>query len=273
MGSIEIFPKILDSFDKKTISWQRSKLTWGREDIGRGVEWTIDSHQHTAIVHLDGRMSHLRTHIPGTQDHKAPPLKGDIWIVPAGMPYHAQARGEAIGYAEFQFHAPYRIEAQHAIRDEFLFRSIERLCVLSKEQAPLALQLSESIAATIRLHLCQTYRKANSTKAILLSAKAQKLVIDYIESNIAQTLSLEILASLCGRGITTFTAEFKGTFGMTPGQFIIEKRLMLSQSLLRDTELPVGQIAMMSGFGSPSHLSSTFRAKVGCTPKRYRDSY
>jgi AraC family transcriptional regulator len=43
-----------------------------------------------------------------------------------------------------------------------------------------------------------------------------------------------------------------------------------AQELLRDTELPLADIALACGFSSQSRLTTAFRRATGFTPARYR---
>ena len=47
-------------------------------------------------------------------------------------------------------------------------------------------------------------------------------------------------------------------------------RVMQSCSLLTETDLPIGEIALRSGFNNISYYNKTFLKQIGCTPRHYR---
>jgi AraC family transcriptional regulator len=51
---------------------------------------------------------------------------------------------------------------------------------------------------------------------------------------------------------------------------VLRRRIERAKQLLRDTELPVLQVALRTGFASQSHLSTAFKRATGSTPGAYR---
>ncbi len=68
-----------------------------------------------------------------------------------------------------------------------------------------------------------------------------------------------------------FCREFKRTAGLAPHQYLTQKRLEAAQRLLAETDLPIVQVSLQAGFQSQSHFTTTFRQRIGLTPKSYRD--
>ena len=58
--------------------------------------------------------------------------------------------------------------------------------------------------------------------------------------------------------------------GMTPTNYIIERRLERAKELMQETDLPIADIALRSGFSSQSHFTTSFRRFVGVTPSSFR---
>jgi AraC-like DNA-binding protein len=55
-----------------------------------------------------------------------------------------------------------------------------------------------------------------------------------------------------------------------PHQFILRHRIEKAQYLLRATNAPLAYVALESGFAGQSHLTRTFKRRLGITPKAYR---
>ncbi|WP_145357326.1 XylR family transcriptional regulator [Alienimonas californiensis] len=64
--------------------------------------------------------------------------------------------------------------------------------------------------------------------------------------------------------------RFRAILGRTPHEEIARVRLNRVRRLLRETELPIGEIAARAGYRSAAYLSAAFRKSVGCSPRDYR---
>lgn len=60
--------------------------------------------------------------------------------------------------------------------------------------------------------------------------------------------------------------------GTTFVELVRKRRLARAQELLRDSHLPLAEVALASGFSDQSHLTRHFRLAFGVTPARYRRS-
>lgn len=57
---------------------------------------------------------------------------------------------------------------------------------------------------------------------------------------------------------------------MSPGEYLARIRLQHALSLLRETELPVKEIAWESGISCASYFCRLIQEKTGMTPTQYR---
>ena len=62
----------------------------------------------------------------------------------------------------------------------------------------------------------------------------------------------------------------RATSGRSALALLIDRRLYEARRLLRDTDLPVQNIARDTGFGSPAYFSRAFRAEIGSSPSEFR---
>lgn len=67
-----------------------------------------------------------------------------------------------------------------------------------------------------------------------------------------------------------FSKAFAAAFGVTPYQFLLERRMRRAKSLLTATVTTITEIAIAVGFNTPSHFATTFKRRVGTTPSIYR---
>ena len=95
-------------------------------------------------------------------------------------------------------------------------------------------------------------------------------LIEFIDTNLCQDLSLEVLATVVGMSTSQFVRAFKATVGQSPHAWVLTHRLTRAKALLADTQHPIAQIALDCGFSSQSHMTTVFSKQLGITPKQYR---
>jgi AraC family transcriptional regulator len=95
-------------------------------------------------------------------------------------------------------------------------------------------------------------------------------VVDYIESNLNEQLSLVALARIAQMSAFHFARQFKSSTGLTPHQYVMQRRIDRARRLLRDPRLSIADVAFDCGFATQAHLTAVFRKLVGATPKAYR---
>jgi AraC family transcriptional regulator len=105
-----------------------------------------------------------------------------------------------------------------------------------------------------------------------LDEPALKMICDYVEENLPCRLSLPCLAALCDLSAWHFAVQFKAATGLSPGQYVLRRRLELAKRLVMTTELPVWNVAWSAGFENISHFRRQFRHHVGLLPGELRSA-
>lgn len=134
-----------------------------------------------------------------------------------------------------------------------------------------AASLSLSLAAYLSTHHAEG-GQAPVRERGRLSAAQKSHVIAYVDDRLASDLDLAELAQQAGVSRFHFLRLFKNTFGTTPHRYIVDRRLAAARSMLRETTLPIAQIALATGFASQSHLSSAMRRATGLSPGVWREA-
>jgi AraC-like DNA-binding protein len=96
---------------------------------------------------------------------------------------------------------------------------------------------------------------------------------DLADARYAEPLSVADLAAAVGLSRAYFSREFKRTFGETPHQYLLTRRLERAAALLCATDWSVLDISFAVGASSVGSFTSSFRRMYGCTPMAYRASY
>ena len=113
----------------------------------------------------------------------------------------------------------------------------------------------------------------NSLKAtdITSSASFVKSVTNYIYNNIQEHITLTDLADHFNMTKEHFIRTFKKETGLTPVQFILNKKFEIVRGLLNNTTLPISNIMFNVGFMDASSFSRAFKKYAGCSPSEYRE--
>ena len=106
-----------------------------------------------------------------------------------------------------------------------------------------------------------------------LTARQVRRVTDYVLAHLDQDLSLFALAQQIGFSPYHFARQFRRATGESPHQFVLGLRIERARQLLRETKLPLAQVALGSGFANQSHLTQAFKRSMGLTPAAYREEY
>ena len=91
-----------------------------------------------------------------------------------------------------------------------------------------------------------------------------------MERNLEQPLSPTALARHVGITPRQLERLFKATLGEAPARYYLALRLTRARHLLRQTDLPAVEIAMITGFSSGSVFSRGYREHFGKPPREDR---
>lgn len=132
---------------------------------------------------------------------------------------------------------------------------------------------AQTSAQLLAVHLLRHYSTVGDAIQEIaqgLSRRQMKRVKDFIEAHLSQDLSLDALAQQAGFSAYHFARLFRQTTGESPHQFVLRQRIERAQRLLKDTDAPLVNIALESGFANQSHLTQAFKRQFGFTPRAYR---
>ncbi len=98
-------------------------------------------------------------------------------------------------------------------------------------------------------------------------------VIYYLKSCYQKKITIEHLAEEFHTNRTSLLSDFKKYTGQSVNQYLIQLRLTMASTLLRDTLLTIDEICNRTGFHDISYFSKVFKKKLNYTPSEYRKIY
>jgi AraC-like DNA-binding protein len=78
------------------------------------------------------------------------------------------------------------------------------------------------------------------------------------------------LARVSGVSDAHFARSFKDAFGVPPHRYLLARRIERAKALLRDTDMPITEIAFQTGWNSLGTFGRTFRDITGESPGELR---
>ena len=117
------------------------------------------------------------------------------------------------------------------------------------------------------------YQVMKEESRAYLPSKAQALLspaIEYLKEHFTDnSLAISHLATLCNMSEVYFRRLFQGVYGVSPKEYLIEKRMAYAKTLLLSGALSVSEVALRCGYGEPCHFSREFLRRVGVPPKDF----
>jgi AraC-like DNA-binding protein len=130
----------------------------------------------------------------------------------------------------------------------------------------------ESISEVLRIKLARLSKPSSGPAAELpaLGKLDIALIHDYIEAQRGRSPSVTELAMLFNMSRRSLLRRFRIATSMTVVNYITQVQLTKAKRLLATTDRLIKQIALESGFTSPSNFALAFERNVGLTPTKFR---
>ncbi len=129
-----------------------------------------------------------------------------------------------------------------------------------------------TLATALTVHLLRKYSSAHIDDRLppALSRIALQRALEYIDSHFSEDIALDALAGLANVSVSHFNKLFRQDVGVSPYQYILQKRVERAKRLLLQGELTIAQIAAEVGFYDQSHLTRHMRNLLGVTPGTFQ---
>ncbi|OPZ10687.1 MAG: Arabinose operon regulatory protein [candidate division BRC1 bacterium ADurb.BinA364] len=143
---------------------------------------------------------------------------------------------------------------------------LEELIELAAGESPAA-----NPRAVVRLHQlieAAAYRPASRGPAPTLASRVR----EFMEQELDLGLNVQQIAEAFGVSRATLFLHFRREYQASPVEILIRTRAARACVLLRETELPLSDIARRLGYRSRQYFSRQFQARQGQAPGEYREA-
>lgn len=140
---------------------------------------------------------------------------------------------------------------------------------------------AEALGYALAVHLVRKYsaftpgkqyRYDDRLSGRVLSTPVLNRVLEYVEANLATRLTLRDIAVAANLSPFHFSRLFRASTGLSPHQYVLQRRTDRARELLLETSLAISEIAWQTGFADQSHLGRHIRRRYGETPRRIREN-
>ncbi len=104
----------------------------------------------------------------------------------------------------------------------------------------------------------------------ILKMEIFKNATDFMDQNYLDNPSLREIAGKQFMAPNYFHKKFHDTFGLTPYEYMLNKRINLAKELLSFSSLHIKEVAVKTGYKDEFHFSRTFKKITGMSPKDFR---
>jgi AraC family transcriptional regulator len=132
---------------------------------------------------------------------------------------------------------------------------------------------ASTLAHRLVAHVVRSYggrTPADRAPAGGLDRRTVERVAEYVDADLAGTITLDRMAGVATLSPFHFARAFKATTGLAPHRFVTARRLEAAKATLLTTDAGVVRVAHAVGFSNVSHFRRLFRREFGVAPGELR---
>jgi len=214
----------------------------------------------------------------GASDRVYYPEAGDIYLLPAGNKqlYYSDAKEPWIKiFVNCRGPVVEGLADAYGLTEKILFTGMSDLSEKFQEIYELmnTKELTEDlILARLEIIIHEIFRDlGRRNQQVREETEEIRKVKRYLDSHIGQIVTIREMSDLIFRSPDYLIKHFKAETGVTPYQYLLKRKMQIAERLLRDTAIPVGEIAEQLGYGDAHYFSGLFKKEKGVSPTQFRN--
>lgn len=163
----------------------------------------------------------------------------------------------------------YQLHNFHGEKEEFSFY-LKTLLQEVQNKGEYFESICQNLLEALILTFVRKTEKRLSIAPIKKSTKECHFIEQYIDEHFTEDITLEDLSNLTYLNKYYLVHSFKEYKGISPINYLIDKRISEAKHLLETTNHPIAKIADITGFSSQSYFSQVFKRETHMTPNEFR---
>lgn len=167
------------------------------------------------------------------------------------------------------------VASNHSFDVEGLIKLVEAACASLDSDCEMARGCMQRAAEMLQglREECRTAATAFSCVRGGLTVWQKQRVVAYVEANFGSRIRAADLARVVRFSMGHFFRAFRKSFGEPPMTYILKRRVVHSQELIRKSRAPLSEIALACGMCDQPHFTRIFRRVVGVSPGQWRREF
>ena len=134
--------------------------------------------------------------------------------------------------------------------------------------------LSRSFFMEILILIERAFYLSSEHKELLIPETGTKIdeIFIFMHTHYHEKITLQGLCRLFATNRTTLNKLFQDICGMSAIAYLNHIRMEMAESVLKNTILPLGEVAERVGISDLSYFARTFKKKTGVSPSAFRKS-
>lgn len=117
------------------------------------------------------------------------------------------------------------------------------------------------------------YQKEIQKNASIPEPASIKAIKLFINEHFSENITLDSIAGSAFLSASYASRLFKKELGISIMDYLLQVRMNEAKKLLKDTALPIEEVASRTGYADSSYFTKVFRKAEGITPSQYRQSH
>lgn len=152
--------------------------------------------------------------------------------------------------------------------DPYIHSYLNSLSAISSSSAGNVNDMLSVKFEELMLYLLNKYDKTFEDYLLSLVSPHTSDFRRIVEQNIFSNFKIEELAFLCHMSLSTFKRHFLKEYGVPPGKYFQDQRLMRAREILLEGKMKSSDIYLDFGYKNLSNFSAAFKKKFGLSPNQ-----
>ena len=278
--TVEVQPQ--RSVFRRAVTWPGMGVEFVRTSAHVKTEFRFHAPLHLLVVYERGARRAGETCVEGLRPSTLRNFARKLTFVPAAHDYSESLEPGSTSHIVFFYfdaasvHAGLMpeqsgvsLEPRLFFEDATLWGTALKLSRIVESPAPEDKHYLEALGSVLVHELVRLNQKGAQPISPArggLAAWQQRILTDYIEERLSESVSLRTLSNLVNLSPSHFCRAFKQSVGMPPHRYHTSRRIERAKVMLVRRSYSVTEIGLAVGYSETSSFTAAFRKATGITP-------